>query len=189
MESLRHHAVYTKTVGLKFLSVYLSYFKSYVSISRRSVNNLCLSTGAKYKFLQNCKSPVGLFMDNRKTQSFADHSWLNKIGLPLRGHPILLITRMITDRIGLHSVLLPLLIIIIIIIINTRAIIGRLSYYGSWSLLLSLLLALLLSSFRGCPSNLSYKKLGGSVSGRLGYFVDERCVSFLFPNNFFPKIT
>ena len=37
-------------------------------------------------------------------------------GLPLRGRPILLITRMIRDRIGLHSVLLPLLIIIIIII-------------------------------------------------------------------------
>ena len=32
------------------------------------------------------------------------------MGLPLRGRPILLITRMITDRIGLHSVLLPLLI-------------------------------------------------------------------------------
>jgi len=29
----------------------------------------------------------------------------------LRGRPILLITRMITDRIGLHSVLLPLFII------------------------------------------------------------------------------
>ena len=35
------------------------------------------------------------------------------MGLPLRGRPILLITRMITDRIGLHSVLLPLLIIIL----------------------------------------------------------------------------
>ena len=42
---------------------------------------------------------------------------IKQIGLPLRGRPILLITRMITDRIGLHSVLLPLLIIIIIIII------------------------------------------------------------------------
>ena len=31
-----------------------------------------------------------------------------QIGLPLRGPPILLITRMITERIGLHSVLLPL---------------------------------------------------------------------------------
>ena len=35
---------------------------------------------------------------------------IKQIGLPLRGSPILLITRMITDRIGLHSVLLPLLI-------------------------------------------------------------------------------
>ena len=42
---------------------------------------------------------------------------IRQIGLPLRGRPILLITRMITDRIGLHSVLLPLLIIITIIII------------------------------------------------------------------------
>ena len=31
-----------------------------------------------------------------------------QIGLPLRGPPILFITRMITDRIGLHSLLLPL---------------------------------------------------------------------------------
>ena len=42
---------------------------------------------------------------------------MKQIGLPLHGRPILLIIRMITDRIGLHSVLLPLLIIIIIIII------------------------------------------------------------------------
>ena len=42
---------------------------------------------------------------------------IKQIGLPLRGRPILLITRMITDRIRLHSVLLPLLIIIIIKII------------------------------------------------------------------------
>ena len=37
---------------------------------------------------------------------------IKQIGLPLRGRLILLITRMITDRIGLHSVLLPLLILI-----------------------------------------------------------------------------
>ena len=42
---------------------------------------------------------------------------IKQIGLLLRGRPILLITRMITDRIRLHSVLLPLLIIIIIKII------------------------------------------------------------------------
>ena len=34
---------------------------------------------------------------------------IKQIGLPLRGRPNLLITGMITDRIGLHSVLLPLL--------------------------------------------------------------------------------
>ena len=38
---------------------------------------------------------------------------IKQIGLPLRGRPILLITRMITDRFGLHSVLLPLLITIV----------------------------------------------------------------------------
>ena len=36
---------------------------------------------------------------------------IKQIGLPLRGRPILLITHMITDQIGLHSVLLPLLIL------------------------------------------------------------------------------
>ena len=36
---------------------------------------------------------------------------IKQIGLPFRGRPILLITRMITDPIGLHSVLLPLLIV------------------------------------------------------------------------------
>ena len=39
---------------------------------------------------------------------------IKQIGLPLRGRPILIISRMITDRIGLHSVLLPLLIIIVL---------------------------------------------------------------------------
>ena len=38
---------------------------------------------------------------------------IKQIGLPLRGLLILLMTRMITDRIGLHSVLLPLLIVLI----------------------------------------------------------------------------
>ena len=33
---------------------------------------------------------------------------VKQMGLLLRGRPTLLITRMITDRIGLHSVLLPL---------------------------------------------------------------------------------
>ena len=45
---------------------------------------------------------------------------IKQIGLPLRGCPILLITRMITDRIGLHSVLLPLLINIRIMTTSTK---------------------------------------------------------------------
>ena len=40
---------------------------------------------------------------------------IKQIGLPLRGRPILLITRLITDRIGLHSVLLPLHIAVILL--------------------------------------------------------------------------
>ena len=51
-----------------------------------------------------------------------------QIGLPLRGRPILLTTRMITDRIGLYSVLLPLLIIVIIIVIIIIIIIIIISY-------------------------------------------------------------
>ena len=46
-----------------------------------------------------------------KGYSVCNHIRDKQIGLPLRGRPILLITRMITDRIGLHSVLLPLLIV------------------------------------------------------------------------------
>lgn len=42
--------------------------------------------------------------------SVSNHTRDKQIGPPLRGRPILLITRMITDRIGLHSILLPLLI-------------------------------------------------------------------------------
>ena len=44
------------------------------------------------------------------SNSVCNHTRDIQIGLPLRGRPILFITRMITDRIGLHSVLLPLLI-------------------------------------------------------------------------------
>ena len=43
------------------------------------------------------------------SNSVCSHTRDEQIGLPLRGYLILLITRMITDRIGLHSVLLPLL--------------------------------------------------------------------------------
>ena len=47
------------------------------------------------------------------SNSVFNHTRDKQIGVPLRGRPILLITRMITDRIGLHSVQLPLLIITI----------------------------------------------------------------------------
>ena len=48
---------------------------------------------------------------HRVSNSICNHTFDSQIGLRLRGRPILLITRMVTDRIGLHSVLLPLLII------------------------------------------------------------------------------
>ena len=44
------------------------------------------------------------------SNSVSNHTRDKQIGLLLRVRPILLITRMITDRIGLHSILLPLLI-------------------------------------------------------------------------------
>ena len=47
---------------------------------------------------------------------------IKQSGLPLRGRPILFTTRMITDQIGLHSVLLPLL-------IERRSVTSR--YHGS----------------------------------------------------------
>ena len=45
------------------------------------------------------------------SNSVSNHVRDKQIGLPIRGRPILLMTRIITDRIGLHSVLLPLLIV------------------------------------------------------------------------------
>ena len=42
------------------------------------------------------------------SNSVCNHTSDYQIGLTLRGHPILLITHMITDRIGFHSVLYPL---------------------------------------------------------------------------------
>ena len=48
----------------------------------------------------------------RVDNSVCNHTRDWQIGLPLRGCPILLITRMITGWIGLHSVLLPILIAI-----------------------------------------------------------------------------
>ena len=45
------------------------------------------------------------------SNSVCNHTRNLQIGLPLRGRPILLITHIITDRIVLHSVLLPLLIL------------------------------------------------------------------------------
>ena len=45
------------------------------------------------------------------SNSVGSHTLDEQIGLPLCGRLILLITPKITDRIGLHSVLLPLLIV------------------------------------------------------------------------------
>ena len=48
-----------------------------------------------------------LFGNRTSSDSVYNHSLDRQFRLPLRGHPVLLITRMITDRIRLHSVLLP----------------------------------------------------------------------------------
>ena len=52
---------------------------------------------------------------------------IKQIGLPPRGRPILLITRMITDRIGLHSVLLPLLILLAEVLVPNKSILCRIT--------------------------------------------------------------
>ena len=56
---------------------------------------------------------INLKQDFLSSNSVSNHTRDKQIGLPLRGRPILLITRMITDPIGLHSVLLPLFITLI----------------------------------------------------------------------------
>ena len=53
----------------------------------------------------NQRSVILPFIDN-----VCNHTRDKQIGLPLHGRPILLISGMITDRIGLHSILLLLLI-------------------------------------------------------------------------------
>ena len=61
-------------------------------------------------FIASEKSWNFLCFDLKRALYITNFVVIKQIGLPLRGRPILLITRMITDRIGLHSVLLPLLI-------------------------------------------------------------------------------
>ena len=57
-------------------------------------------------FFGNCNGYVSLYQDFVSSNSVCNHTY---IGLPLHIHPILLITCMITNQIGLHLVLLPLL--------------------------------------------------------------------------------
>ena len=64
------------------------------------------------------------------TNSVCNHTSDNKIGRPQRKSQ-LFITSMITDRIGLHSVLLPLLIIVIIDIIIIVIVIVIISRFES----------------------------------------------------------
>ena len=65
-------------------------------------------------FREKGKILLKLWLIGKRTSSrpirFVIKRVIKQIGLPLRGRPILLITRMITNRIGPHSVLLPLLI-------------------------------------------------------------------------------
>ena len=57
-----------------------------------------------------------MICEQKTKYSVCNHLVIKQIGLPLRGRPILLIRRMITARIGLQSVLLPLLITIYLFI-------------------------------------------------------------------------
>ena len=48
---------------------------------------------------------INWLKDFMSSNSVFNHTRDRQIGLPLRGRPILSITRMITDRVGLYSVL------------------------------------------------------------------------------------
>ena len=78
---------------------------------------------AKFQ-LVSCNLSLAIIRQMAYTRKLPKLCHLKQTRLPPRGRPIFLITRIITDRIGLHSVLFPLqLIIIIIIIIITTIII------------------------------------------------------------------
>ena len=87
-------------------------FNGTVRVMPKSNWTVCTITGTlKWLFITASKKTLEFLLchPNRSVIILV----IKQIGLPR----ILLITRMITDQIGLHSVLLPSLIIIIIIII------------------------------------------------------------------------
>ena len=81
---------------------------------------------AKFQ-LVSCNLSLAIIRQMAYTRKLPKLCHLKQTRLPPRGRPIFLITRIIIDRIGLHSVLFPLqliiMIIIIIIIITTIIII------------------------------------------------------------------
>ena len=59
-------------------------------------------------FSETVVAMINWQQDFVSSNSVRNHTSNWQIGLPLRSHPILLITRLITDQIGLHLLLLPL---------------------------------------------------------------------------------
>ena len=70
-------------------------------VSTRDICPRCIFFFRKLKWLR-------LIRDRISCHSVSNHTHDKQIRLPLHGCPILLVTRMITDQIGLHSVLLLL---------------------------------------------------------------------------------
>ena len=70
-------------------------------VSTRDICPRCIFFFRKLKWLR-------LIHDRISCHSVSNHTHDKQIRLPLHGCPILLVTHMITDRIGLHSVLLLL---------------------------------------------------------------------------------
>ena len=71
---------------------------------------------AKFQ-LVSCNLSLAIIRQMAYTRKLPKLCHLKQTRLPPRGRPIFLITRIIIDRIGLHSVLFPLQLIIMIIII------------------------------------------------------------------------
>ena len=71
---------------------------------------------AKFQ-LVSCNLSLAIIRQMTYTRKLPKLCHLKQTRLPPRGRPIFLITRIIIDRIGLHSVLFPLQLIIMIIII------------------------------------------------------------------------
>ena len=101
--------IFTHKKLLNFQNRRIFYFRN--RLYRRYLSLICLL------FSEIVTVMINWQQDFVSSNCVCNHTRDSQIRLQLRGLPILLITRMITERIGLHSVLLPLFIISIIIVI------------------------------------------------------------------------